>query len=103
LVEGITKLFNGIIDYVHIPPHFKEGLLITLHKGHGKSKNSKDSYRGVTLLPAINKVFEKCIMMRLKPHLEEIHFSPQLQQASRMNTSNVMTSCVVNEIIYNIT
>jgi sorting nexin-29 len=103
LVEGITKLFNGIIDYVHIPPHFKEGLLIALHKGHGKSKDSKDSYRGVTLLPAINKVFEKCIMMRLKPHLEEIHFPPPLQQASRRNTSNVMTSFVVNESIYNIT
>ena len=77
--------------------------MITLHKGHGKSKNNKYSYRGVTLLPAINKVFEKCIMMRLKPHLGDINFPPPLQQASRLNTNNVMSSFIVNESIYNIT
>ena len=62
--ETLTRLYNAILNCVHIPPQFKEGLLVTIYKGHGKPKDKNDSYIGVTLLPAINKVFEKCMLNR---------------------------------------
>lgn len=96
----LTKLFNGILCRVHIPAQFKEGLLITIYKGHGKAKDNKNSYRGVTLLPVINKVFEKCIMTRLQPHLDDIAFPPPLQHACRKGINNVMVSFAANESIY---
>jgi hypothetical protein len=101
--ETLTVLYNNILHYVHIPPHFKEGLLVTIYKGHGKPKDKKDSYRGVTLLPAINKVFEKCIFNRIQPFFDHIKFPPPLQNASRKGISNVMVSFMANEAIYSCT
>jgi exonuclease III len=99
-MQIITTLFNGILRYVHIPPKLKEGLLITLHKGHGKPKDNKNSYRGVTLLPVISKTLEKCIHNRMKPYFDNIGFPPPLQNASRKGINNVMVSFMVNEGIY---
>jgi hypothetical protein len=99
----LTRLFNGIMKYVHIPPQFKEGLLITLYKGHGKPKSEKNSYRGITLLPAINKVFEKCIHSRMKPFLTETCFPPTLQHSGRSGVNNVMLSNLTQDSIYNYT
>ena len=101
--ETLTILYNAILNFVHIPPQFKEGLLVTIYKGHGKPKDKKDSYRGVTLLPAINKVFEKCILNRIQPFFDEINFPAPLQNASRKGISNVMVSFMANEAIYNFT
>ena len=95
----LTRLFNSILGLVHIPSCFKTGLLITIYKGHGKPKDHKDSYRGVTLLPAINKILEKCIMSRMQVHLNRIGFPPPLQHASRPGVNNVMASFAANEAI----
>jgi len=101
--EILTSLFNGILRYVHIPLQLKEGLLITLHKGHGKAKDKKYSYRGVTLLPAINKTLEKCVHHRMKPYLDKINFPPPLQHACRKGINNVMVSYLVHESIHSYT
>ena len=96
----ICNIFNEITKWVHIPIGFKTGLLVSLYKGNGKAKELKDSYRGVTLLPAINKLYEKCVMNRMKPFLENINFPATLQHASRKGYNNIMTSFLVQESIY---
>ena len=73
-MKTLTSLFNGILRLVHIPSQLKEGLLITLHKGRGKPKDNVNSYRGITLLPAISKLLEKCIYNRMKQYLEDTGF-----------------------------
>ena len=98
--SALARLFNSIIKYVYIPPAFKEGLLITVYKGHGKPKSEKNSYRGITLLPAINKVFEKCIHNRIKPFLTETCFPPNLQLSGRSGVNNVMLSNLTQESVY---
>jgi endonuclease/exonuclease/phosphatase family metal-dependent hydrolase len=102
-INLLTKLFNGILQYVHIPLSFKEGLLVNLYKGHGKPRNNKNSYRGITLLPTISKLYEKCVMARMVPFLNKIDFPPPLQIASRKGMNNVMASFAVNEAIYSVT
>ena len=103
LISVVTKLFNAILQYVHIPLQFKEGMLVTLYKGHGKPRNNKNSYRGITLLPTISKLYEKCVMSRMAPFLDKIGFPPPLQLAARKGMNNVMASFAVNEAIYSIT
>ena len=84
---------------VHIPPSFKMGLLVSLYKGNGKPRESKDSYRGVTLLPSINKLYEKCVINRLNPFLEQMKFPAPLQHACRKGYNNVLLSFLVQESI----
>lgn len=83
LVRYLTKLFNAILMQVRVPKCFKRGLLFTMYKGHGKPKDQKGSYRGITLLPVINKIFEKCILIRMEGLLLSIDFPPKLQHAVR--------------------
>jgi len=95
----IAKLFNHIVQYIHVPDSFKHGILVTIYKGHGKPKDEKGSYRGVTLLPVINKIFEKCILLRMERHLSIINFPPNLQHAARKKNNNVTLSFAIQESI----
>ncbi len=99
LIQCIAKLFNAIIDLVRIPTCFKRGLLFTLYKGHRKPKNQIGSYRGITLLPVINKIFEKCVMSRMSEMFNVINFPPKLQHAVRKKNNNVTLSYAMQECI----
>ena len=99
LVRYLTKLFNSILKHVYIPKCFKQGLLFTMHKGHGKPKDQKASYRGITLLPVINKMFEKCILIRMEGLLAANNFPPKLQHAVRKKNNNVTLSFAIQETI----
>ena len=64
--SALAQLFNSIIKYVYIPPAFKEGLLITVYKGHGKPNSEKNS--SSSLLPSNVQVFlwnisHRCLVM----------------------------------------
>jgi len=99
LIECIVMLFNAIINLVKIPYCFKRGLLFVLYKGHGKPKNLKNSYRGVTLLPVLNKLFEKCLIVRMEKLFKYHMFPPTLQHACRKKSSNVTLSYAIQEAI----
>ena len=99
LIQCVVKLFNVIIAMVKIPHSFKRGLLFTLHKGHGKPKNQKNSYRGITLLPVLNKIFEKCIVSRMGNLFKYQNFPPTLQHAVRKGSNNIMLSYSIQECI----
>ena len=98
-MKCIVKLFNAIIELVKIPRCFKRGLLFVLYKGHGKPKNKKNSYRGITLLPAINKLFEKCVVARMKQLFKQVNFPPMLQHACKKKSNNVTLSYAIQETI----
>ena len=99
LFVDLTRLFNTIVKYTHIPQCFKHSVIIPLHKGRNKPKDSVSSYRGVSLTPILNKVFEKLILNRLKPWLSQHDFPPPLQQAGRGKTNCVCLSYAVQEAI----
>jgi len=65
LTITLTKLFNLITRVEYIPIHFKIGQIITIPKIN-KDKSNQDNYRGITLLPVIAKLYEKCIMKRME-------------------------------------
>ena len=58
-----------------------------------------DSYRGISLGPTVNKVFERVIMNRLTPWLESHNFPPPLQHSCRRGTSCVSLTYMVQEVI----
>jgi len=99
LMQCIVRLFSVIIDLNLIPKCFKRGLLFPLYKGHGKPKDQRGSYRGITLLPVFNKIFEKCIVSRMEEFFNYINFPPKLQHAVRKKNNNVILSYAMQECI----
>jgi exonuclease III len=97
--QCIAYLFNAILRCVAIPDAFKRGVIIILHKGGNKPKDKLNSYRGITLLPTLNKVFEKCISRRMDHFITSHNFPPQLQYASKQKHSTVSLSYAIQETI----
>ena len=95
LFVHLTNLYNAIIDQVYIPQPLKYNVIIPVHKGKRKPKDSMDSYRGISLGPTVNKVFERVIMNRLESH----NFPPPLQHSCRRGTSCVSLTYMVQEVI----
>ena len=65
IVECLTNLYNAVILVGKIPPFWKRGLIVPLHKGGSKPKDLCGSYRPVALLSSLYKLLEKIIHTRI--------------------------------------
>ena len=70
LSKHLCNLFNLIFEQCITPMMWKLSLIIPLFKGGNKLKCNIDSYRGISLIPCISKVFEKLIDCRLDAKLD---------------------------------
>lgn len=61
----LTNLFNAIIRLSHIPSQWKVAQIVMIPKP-GKPPNSVTSYRPISLLPIMAKLFEKLLLKRMK-------------------------------------
>ncbi|MES9903946.1 MAG: reverse transcriptase family protein [Sedimenticola sp.] len=94
----ITELFQQLLIQERVPDSFRDGLIITLHKGHGKPLLEPNSYRAISLTPVISKLYEKLLLSRLEckrfPH--KLH---PLQHGFQKNKSCKMVSFILQECI----
>ena len=97
-IAALTRLFNAILRLGYFPQAWKEGLVVMLPKAR-KSPRNPDSYRPITLLSAVSKLFERLIIPLLLLHIsprEEQHgfrsgHSTTLQVARVVNhTANIL-------------
>ena len=65
LFKELTYLFNSMLKHLYIPSRLKHNVIVPIYKGKRKPQNDKNSYRGISLSPCLNKVFEKIILLRL--------------------------------------
>ncbi|XP_050362050.1 uncharacterized protein LOC126781214 [Nymphalis io] len=65
---ALASAFNGILRTGHFPEAWKRGKVIALPKP-GKDRRFPASYRPITLLSHIAKLFERLLLRRLAPHL----------------------------------
>lgn len=99
LYRHLTKIFNGMVKYAYMPKDLKTSIIIPLYKGKGKPKDKVKSYRGVSLTPVLCKVYEKLLMSRLRPWLDQSNFPPALQHAGRKGCSSVTLSYALQEVV----
>ena len=64
LNKALCSLFNKILLSGQIPEGWNQGIIIPLYKGNG-DLNDPSNYRGITLLPCINKLFEAILNDRI--------------------------------------
>ena len=83
LHKCIAVIFDEMIRRTKIANQLKIGHLFPAYKGKRKPKNNDNSYRGITLMPTLNKLFEKGVWGRMKKWVYGRKFPHPLQFAGR--------------------
>ncbi|KAL0107445.1 hypothetical protein PUN28_015783 [Cardiocondyla obscurior] len=87
-INFITYLFNAAIRLKYFPLSWKVAQITMIPKP-GKSENEIASYRPISLLPTISKLFEKLLLKRIIPIMEQAQLIPQHQFGFRRNHSTI--------------
>ncbi len=66
LQQCLYYLFHQLLKQERVPDAFRDGLIVTLHKGHGKSLTDPNNYRAISLTSVIFKLYEKLLLSRLE-------------------------------------
>lgn len=69
-IVKLTNLVNASFRLKYVPMCWKVAEVIMIPKP-GKQVNVVTSYRPISLLPVISKLYEKLLLKRLKPIIEE--------------------------------
>lgn len=87
---GIMKLthLNASFRLRYVPRQWKTAEVITIQQP-GKPLEEVTSYRSISLLPIISKVYEKLVLKRLKPIIEEKQLIPAHQFGFRDKHSTI--------------
>lgn len=96
----LTLIFNAILRLEYFPTQWKVANIIVIHKP-GKPNHQTSSYRPISLLPIVSKVFEKALLKRLKTVLEKDEIIPHHQFGFRPQHSTTEQVHRVVNIISN--
>lgn len=80
----LTILFNAVLRLHYFPLIWKISIINMICKP-GKPPSEASSYRPISLLPLLSKLFEKVLLQRLLPTLEDQGTIPQHQFGFRAN------------------
>lgn len=88
ILEDIAQMFNNCLQTCYFPSDWKKGSTIMIPKPN-KQPSDPASYRPITLLPALGKLFEKILAARLRESCEESGILPASQFGFRSNRSTI--------------
>lgn len=77
-VAHITRIFNGIFKFSYFPIEWKTSIITMIPKP-GKDNTKVNSYRPISLLPVLSKLFEKVLNHKLLPKLKKDKVIPAHQ------------------------
>lgn len=97
LLKHLCNLFNLIFEQCITPRSWKTSVVIPLFKGGNKQKSNIDSYRGISLIPSISKIFEKLVDIRLNDLIS--NFPNKQQTAYQKNISSIHASFNLQEVV----
>lgn len=81
-------IFNSIIRVGYFPSQWKVASIIVIPKP-GKPPEKVESYRPISLLPILSKVFEKLLLKRLRPIIKEKNLIPNHQFGFRQDHATI--------------
>ena len=95
----LTTLYNSMLRLSYYPLLWKFAQIIMVPKP-GKPAHDVASYRPISLLPILSKIFEKLLLQRLRSDVDLSHLIPGYQFGFRPGHSPVQQAHrVVNEIV----
>jgi hypothetical protein len=69
-ITSLTKLFNAVLRRQYIPPAWKHARVVSILKP-GKDPTLPSSYRPISLLDTVGKLFEKILLARVLREVNE--------------------------------
>ena len=84
----LTFIYNSMLRLSYFPLTWKYSIVILVHKPH-KPKHLTSSYRPISLLPTLGKIFEKIILKRIRPIIKSQNIIPHSQFGFRTNHSTI--------------
>lgn len=84
----VKDIMNACILLKHVPLYWKVSEVIMIQKP-GKDPNEVSSYRPISLLPIMSKLFEKLFIKRIKVIVENQHLVPNHQFGFREKHSTI--------------
>ena len=57
--QMLLLLFNSVLRSAQVPDGWQTSIIIPIYKGKGKDKTDPSSYRPISLIPVVAKLFEK--------------------------------------------
>lgn len=87
-IVKLSHIFNAAFRLKYVPSLWKVAEVIMLPKP-GKSLNEVTSYRPISLLPVLSKLFERLLLARLKPILQDKQLIPSHQFGFRSKHSTI--------------
>ncbi|KAL4090127.1 hypothetical protein QTP88_025026 [Uroleucon formosanum] len=94
----LTHIYNAILRTEYVPKQWKQAQVIMLLKPR-KPPEQVTSYRPISLLPSLSKLFEKLLLKRLKPIIEVKQLIPEHQFGFRSKHSTIEQVHRVTNII----
>lgn len=95
---GLRNIFNAIFRLGYFPHAWKQSNIIMIPKP-GKDPSFPSSYRPISLLPIISKLFEKAFLTNLQKDLDTLSTIPQHQFGFRRNHGTIeQIHRIVNQI-----
>lgn len=99
---ALIKIFNRSYQLGYWPTQFKTSIVIPVHK-KGKEPTSVDSYRPVSLLSSISKLFERLVKLKLDEETARVNPLPPTQfgfrshRSSTQQATNLAASLKINK------
>jgi hypothetical protein len=87
-LKAITLIYNSVMRTGFFPAQWKVSQIITILKP-GKTDDEVTSYRHISLLPILSKLFEKLFLTRLQPLLHEQRIIPDNQFGFRQKHATI--------------
>lgn len=87
-LKKLLHIINAAFRMKHVPQQWKIAEVIMIPKPN-KPPNEKTSYRPISVLPSLSKLFEKLLLKRMKPLIEERHLLPSHQFGFREKHSTI--------------
>lgn len=86
LLPLYCRLFNAVLDSGHLPQTWLEGTIIPIYKNKG-DPTDPNSYRPITILSCLGKLFTSILNSRLTTYLDENNLMDQNQAGFRKGYS----------------
>lgn len=99
-IVKITKIINAAFRLKYVPDLWKVAEVILIPKP-GKPPQDVTSYRPISLLPVMSKLFEKLFLKQLKPIIAEKNLIPDYQFGFREKHSTIEQVHRITNIIEN--
>ena len=63
MIKRLSSLFNAMLTHSFVPHQFRFGFMVPIIKDHGGNHADTSNYRGITISPAVSKLFEHALKL----------------------------------------